>query len=250
MSLLHIGDIISLYSSGFLSTLGLVDDRCVLQDHRHHNNHDNLNKHSTSQDLLFPKDPPKKFRDCLFRVCFQNKYDVQNEHWRASHIDEELNKKLYEAAKYEQQSNQEKNQLKRGTVVKYEDTIQLLHIKSNKYVTVKLKDAAPEDKDSIRVYLDSTGNEGSWFKVRSPYKYRSIGEDVICESIALVSDIMGTLNNEDALYLHASTYYLSDNPDCLEINASRVSTSWTVKPFLDHSEDLEDFLKGGDVVRF
>lgn len=236
MSLLHIGDIISLYSSGFLSTLGLVDDRCVLQDHRH-------------QDLLMPKDPPKKFRDCLFRVCFQNKYDVQNELWRSSHIDEELNKKLYEAARYEQHSNQEKNQSKRGNIVKYEDTIQLLHIKSNKYVTVNTKAAALEEKEAIRVYLDSNGNEGSWFKVRSPYKYRSIGEDVICESIALVCDVMGTLNHEDALYLHASSYYLSDNPDCLEINASRQSTSWTVKPFLDHTEDLEDFLKGGDVVR-
>uniref|UniRef100_A0A6G1SGD1 Inositol 1,4,5-trisphosphate receptor n=1 Tax=Aceria tosichella TaxID=561515 RepID=A0A6G1SGD1_9ACAR len=292
MSLLHIGDIISLFSNGFLSTLGLVDDRCVLQNtvqkHLHHlgagnagagglgpggsgvggpngisggtdgsgdgglghafQNHISTSL-PTSQELMMPKDPPKKFRDCLFRVCFQNKYDVQNELWRSSHVDEELNKKLYEAAKSEQLSNQEKNQLKRGTVVKYEDTIQLLHIKSNKYVTVNIKAPAPEDKDAIRVYLDSNGNEGSWFKVRSPYKYRSIGEDVICESIALVSDIMGTLNHEDALYLHASNHYLSDNPDCLEINASRQSTSWTVKPFLDYTEDLDDFLKGGDVVR-
>jgi hypothetical protein len=253
MSLLHIGDIISLYSNGFLSTLGLVDDRCVCGNpggagFGSHQTHIGTCS-PTSQELMMPKDPPKKFRDCLFRVCFQNKYDVQNELWRSSHIDEELNKKLYEAAKCEQQSNQEKNQLKKGTVVKYEDTIQLLHIKSNKYVTVNTKTTAPEDKDAVRVYLDSNGNEGSWFKVRSPYKYRSIGEDVVCESIALVSDIMATLNHEDALYLHVSNYYLSDNPDCLEINASRQSTSWTIKPFLDYTEDLDDFLKGGDVVR-
>ena len=239
MSLLHIGDIISLYSNGFLSTLGLVDDRCVLP--------------ASSQSGSFgaagsPKDLPKKFRDCLFKVCFQHKYDVQNELWRSSHIDEELYKKLYGAARCEQESNQEKNQSKRGTVVKYEDTIQLLHIKSNKYITVKAKAAAPEEDDATRVYLDSNGNEGSWFKVKSPYKYRSIGEDVVCESIALVSDV-SALNQEDALYLHASSCRLSDNPDCLEINASRQSTSWDIKPFLDHTEDLEDNLKGGDVVR-
>lgn len=236
MSLLHIGDIISLHHNGFLSTLGLVDDRCVLQpDKNDQENHEH---------------PPKKFRDCLFKVCIQHKYDVQGELWRAGHIDEELYKKLYAAAKSEQDTNQEKNQLKRGTVVKYEDTVQLLHIKSNKYITVNHKATALEEKDATRVYLNSNGNEGSWFKVKSPYKYRSNGEDVVCESIALVSDIMGAcLNQDDALYLHASQLCLLDNPDCLEINASRESTRWDIKPFLDYTEDLEEFLKGGDVVR-
>lgn len=235
MSLLHIGDIISLYSDGFLSTLGLVDDRCVLQP-------------SKEEDCTL-RDPPKKFRDCLFKVCIQNKYDVQTELWRAGFLDEQMYKKLYAAAKSEQDTNHEKNQTKRGTVVKYEDTIQLLHIKSNKYITVNAKAAAPEESDATRVYLDSNGNEGSWLKVKSPYKYRSNGEDVVCESIALVSDIMDALTHDDALYLHASHSTLRDNPDCLEINASRVSTSWEIKPFLDYTEDLEDFLKGGDVVR-
>lgn len=232
MSLLHIGDIISLYSDGFLSTLGLVDDRCVRQP-----NHE-------EEGTL--KDPPKKFRDCLFKVCLQNKYDCQGELWRSGHVDEEYYKKLYATAKSEQDSNQEKNQLARGTVVRYEDVVQLLHIKSNKYITVNAKSPALEEEDTTRVYLESNGNEGSWFKVRSPYKFRSKGEDVVCESVALVSIILG---QNEPLYLHASKYNLRDNPECLEINASRQSTSWDVKPFLDYTEDLEDFLKGGDVVR-
>lgn len=232
MSLLHIGDIISLYSDGFLSTLGLVDDRCVRQP-----------SHEEEGTL---KDPPKKFRDCLFKVCIQHKYDCQGELWRSGHVDEDYYKKLYATAKSEQDSNQEKNQHARGTVVRYEDAIQLLHIKSNKYITINAKSPALEEEDATRVYLDSNGNEGSWFKVRSPYKFRSKGEDVVCESIALVSLILG---QNEPLYLHASKYNLRDNPECLEINASRQSTSWDVKPFLDYTEDLEDFLKGGDVVR-
>lgn len=230
MSLLHIGDIISLYSEGFLSTLGLIDDRCVLQPAK-------------------TKDGTKKFRDCLFKICIQHKYDIQSELWSSNHVDEELYKKLYAAAKSEQDSNNEKNQLRKGTVVKYEDTVQLLHIKSNKFITVNAKAEAPEEKDATRVYLDSNGNEGSWFKVRSPYKYRSIGEDVVCEPIALVSELMRILGHEEPIYLHASSLCLIDNPECLEVNASRHAYSWEVKLFLDYTETVDDFLKGGDVVR-
>lgn len=229
MSHLHIGDIISLYSDGFLSTLGLVDDRCVLQP--------------AKDEEANLKDPPKKFRDCLFKVCIEHKYEVQLDLWNSGHVDDEHYKQLYAAARAEQDSNQENNQSKRGTKVKYGDTVQLLHIKSNKFVTINSKAAAPEEEGATRVYLDSNGNRGSWFKIRSPHKHRNNGEDVVCEAIALVSNIL------PSLYLHASVCGLTDNPDCLEINASLQTTFWNIIPFLEFSEDRDDCLKGGDVVR-
>lgn len=145
--------------------------------------------------------------------------------------------------------------------VSFARVVQLLHVKSDKYVTMQKNSPARQERNAMRVYLDKSGNEGSWFCVEPVYKHVSIGDnvriaagcvpDVVLqvmsgERICLIPYSSGTTptnTSQAKLQLHLSNHRLSDHRSAWEVNCLNEHTEWQINLFLQFDENQPDNVK-------
>uniref|UniRef100_A0A915CQ64 Inositol 1,4,5-trisphosphate receptor n=1 Tax=Ditylenchus dipsaci TaxID=166011 RepID=A0A915CQ64_9BILA len=239
---LRIGDVVSLFAldaqntarhEGFLSTLGLVDDRCVVEE-----------KNGSLQS------PPKTYRDCLFRICPVNRYAAQKQYWNeqkkcqlGDQFDEEMLNKLRVAADKEKEQND----------LEYR---KCWAVSSNMALPYSYCMSTRQERNAMRIYLDRSGNEGSWFTVEPVYKHVSIGDNVMSgERICLIPYSNSTAvpsssnTNQAKLQMHLSHHKLADHKSAWEVNCLNELTEWQINVFLQFDENQPDNVKSGDVVR-
>jgi hypothetical protein len=65
-----------------------------------------------------------------------------------------------------------------GKHITYGQIVQLCHVNSGKFLTITVKEIPELEKHYMKVVLDATGNEGSWFMVTPRFKMRSEGDTV------------------------------------------------------------------------
>lgn len=160
--------------------------------------------------------------------------------------------KLRVAADKEREQNDLEYRKMLGNIIQYGTSIQLLHVKSDKYVTMQKNSPARQERNAMRVYLDKLGNEGSWFSVEPVYKHVSIGDNVMSgERICLIpySNGNSTTVSQMKQQLHLSHHHLPDHKSAWEVNCLNEHTEWQISLFLQFDENQPDNVKSGDVVR-
>ncbi|VDK31371.1 unnamed protein product [Gongylonema pulchrum] len=197
----------------------------------------------------------------MFRICPVNRYAAQKQYWAEqkkyqageSLFEEDMLNKLKHAADKEKEQNDMEYQKMLGVNVQYGGTVQLLHVKSDKYLTVLKNSPARLERNAMKVYLDKNGNEGSWFYVEPVYKHSFLGDNVNAgDRISLVPysySPTSTTSGHIKPQLHLSHMRLPDYQAGFEVNCLNELTEWQVFMFLQFDENHNNILKSGDVVR-
>ncbi|CAI8026854.1 Inositol 1,4,5-trisphosphate receptor type 3 [Geodia barretti] len=105
--------------------------------------------------------------DSLFKIVPMHRYSAQEQFRKAtatarSMPDVVILQKLQAAADQERSRSDEETTKQMGTPVLYHNTvIQLVHVKSNKYLTVQKRLPALVERRAMRISLDNQGSEVS-----------------------------------------------------------------------------------------
>lgn len=132
----------------------------------------------------------KSFEEHQFQIYVQRQYSATNEleeflgridpedmssidQGTKNHMDALTKGKENESA-----LNKSVMRSKTGNILSFGDTVQLLHVKSGKFVTVRPNDLARDERENMRVELSSDGSVMSWLKIIPRFKINREGEQI------------------------------------------------------------------------
>lgn len=123
---------------------------------------------------------------------------------------------------------------KTGNIIMFGDTIQLLHVKSGKFITVRPSDLARDERENMKANLSSDGSVMSWLKILPRYKINREGEQITNNAEILLRVL--ERSNE---FLHCA-----ERPPPrgkrIEVNSSLESpTPWKISTF-QRTEEQQD----------
>ena len=206
-----------------------------------------------SEDI-FVTPGSNSFEDHLFQVCAQRQYSAKSEYeeFNAKMEGKELNDEglqkhfsaLVRGKGNEMRMNEVYMKHRIGNNVLFGDTVQLLHVKSRKYLTVLPGTLARDERENMSVSLSPEGNLNSWMQLLPRYKIDKEGD-----RISNNTEVVMRVAERASEHIHCS----DRSPTGIrmrEVNASMESGSpWRVNIYQSSQFGLDaEVLRVGQLV--
>ncbi len=228
-------------------------------------------------DLCLQKVPPR-FDDCVFQIFPDQQYSAAREllHFKEtsammSFNDEEtvgggdddeeggdedvaspeqkfkkMLRSLERAHESEREMNKKQFEQYLGTQIKFGAKMQLLHRKSQKFLTVNKGVTAKHETENLKVYLDKDGSEYSWFNASPFFGIDREGNDM--ESNAKIKLIVNARESEGS-QIHIADSTFSKSTKDREVNCSINQTGWQMSLYSEFFQKGDLDLCAGEIVQ-
>ena len=195
-----------------------------------------LSSDGTLNDDVFVSDQMDSFEDHLFQLTIQRQYSAKNEYedfllrrhqlmasGEAVAADDSSRKHfdaLTTGKTNEIIMNDQLMKHRMGTPVKFGDVIQLLHLKSKKFLYVPGKDLARDERENMLLSLSVDGGLNSWIQLLPRFKINKEGDNVANNAECILR-----LSERGAEHFHCSEKKPSGVSRFREVNISMETQS-------------------------
>jgi len=220
--------------------------------------------------------PPGNFDNCLFQLCVRTRVtaaeefaELEEKHSKNAALRSDESSKMQLATlkrvkDKEAEMNKKTMQDKRGQTISYGDVVQLLHLRSEKFLTVSRTDVAKVEPENFQVGLVKDASTLSWFTLKPSAAFHNENDPVVDGS-----EVVFCVTVRDEEFLHMSTRGYSHvdwlkkaaltkkhpNQSVLEINSSLERTRFKMNRYCESVDpvaadsDLDKVpVKAGDIV--